>query len=368
MVARSNGRIAPCCLWIDQSEDSGKSKAWLADPFNSTWMEKIRASMLANKQLSGCNECYLREKSGVSSYRNAFNIEFGRPTLPNLEYLEFNLGNLCNLKCRMCGSWSSSKWAADEIALGLTPCELVRPAVAIISPYVTKLKKIRFIGGEPSLEQSAILDILNQIYSATGALSHLHVILTTNCMVRFEPELLEMLGQCSRVELQCSVDGHSKINDYQRTGAEWQKILENLIYYQGLSFVFDTMILTSWSLINAGSAIEFLTFVHDNLPRFYVWGHLVRDPEYLDMRNLPNDIKSLLISRLRQWSQFDDLHWIRHNKQVILSQLILESNEVPNQVLAKLDQLDRLRNEDFASICPETHAALLSACKNTDLA
>jgi sulfatase maturation enzyme AslB (radical SAM superfamily) len=363
MVARSKGKIAPCCLWLDQPGDSSKPKAWSADPFNSAWMENIRSSMLANERLAGCNECYMREKSGVSSYRNAFNREFGRPTDANLEYIEYNLGNLCNLKCRMCSSWNSSKWAADEIALGIKPTDLVRPEIGILSPYVDKLKKIRFIGGEPSLEQDAIFDILKQIQLATGTMSHLHIILTTNCMVILEPRLLEILSQCCRVEMQCSIDGYGAINDYQRTGAEWQQLIENLTWYQAhLSPVFDLMILTSWSLINAGSAIDFLTFVHDVLPRFFVWGHLVRDPEFLDIRNLPMDIKSIIRARLDQWSLLDDLHWIRHNKQVIASQLMLESQQSPAEVLAKLEELDRLRDEDFARICPEEHAALLSAC------
>jgi len=369
MVAESNGRIAPCCLWIDQPSDADRPNALSVDPFNSKWMDSIRSSMLNNGRLAGCNECYLREASGVSSYRNAFNIEFGRPKAPELEYLEFNLGNLCNLKCRMCGSWSSSKWAADEIALGLRPDDLVRPKIEMLAPYLATLKKIRFIGGEPSLEQDAIFEILNQIHAATGTVSHLHVILTTNVMVLFEPRVIEQLSRCLRVELQCSVDGYKQVNDYQRTGSDWKQVSENLSWYQEHSpDVFDPMILTSWSLLNAGSAIDLLTFVKDTLPRFYVWGHLVREPAYLDICNLPQDLKFKLRSKLDQWSLYDDTHWIRHNKQVIISQLVLESKISPTDVMAKIAVLDRLRNEDFASIFPETHAALLAACENTNQA
>ena len=34
-----------------------------------------------------------------------------------VKFVDLKLGNLCNLKCRICGSWSSSKWAKEEIDL-----------------------------------------------------------------------------------------------------------------------------------------------------------------------------------------------------------------------------------------------------------
>jgi organic radical activating enzyme len=32
-----------------------------------------------------------------------------------LMFLDLKLGNICNLKCRLCGSWSSSTYAAEEL-------------------------------------------------------------------------------------------------------------------------------------------------------------------------------------------------------------------------------------------------------------
>jgi hypothetical protein len=32
-----------------------------------------------------------------------------------LMFLDLKLGNICNLKCRICGSWSSSQFATEEI-------------------------------------------------------------------------------------------------------------------------------------------------------------------------------------------------------------------------------------------------------------
>ena len=327
-------------------------------------MQNIRTDMLLNKRLDGCRECHLREESGVRSLRTAFNLDYGHTVEPELRYIEFNLGNLCNLKCRMCGSWSSSKWAADEIALGLVPGDLVRPQISLVLPYVDTIDKIRFIGGEPSLEQDAIVELLTHIRHAKGSLSHLRVDITTNCMVLLEPRLIDLLSQCRRVELQCSIDGFDKVNDYQRTGADWLTITHNLKWYQeNLPPVCETMILTSWTILNVNSAIQFMSYVEEQLPRFYVWGHLVRDPAYLDLRNAPADMKNKIIDLLEQWKTLDHLHWIIHNKQVLSSQLQREPLLSCDQVLACIARLDSIRQEDFAVIDPEIHQALVAACK-----
>ena len=325
--------------------------------------------MLANTEMAGCSECNMREASGVKSLRTAFNLDYGQPTEPQLRYIEFNLGNLCNLKCRMCGSWSSSKWAADEIALGLRPDELVRPQIHMITPYLDSIDKLRFIGGEPSLEQDSIITILEQIKAVKGNLWHLRVDLTTNCMVLLEPKLIDMLGQCQRVELQCSIDGYGKANDYQRTGADWTTLTNNLKWYQThLPSVIEPMILTSWSLLNVNSAIDFLAFVKKHLPRLFVWGHLVREPLHLDICNTPPQFKSVLISRLQRWTEHDDLHWVQHNKRVLISQLMADATMKSDDVLNNLARLDKLRHEDFAVVDPEMHAALVAACENTNQA
>ena len=33
---------------------------------------------------------------------------------PKIKYLDLKLGNICNLKCRICGTHSSSKWIAEQ--------------------------------------------------------------------------------------------------------------------------------------------------------------------------------------------------------------------------------------------------------------
>jgi len=269
----------------------------------------------------------------------------------------------------MCDSWSSSKWIADEIALGGNPAPLIRPNIDMIRIDFRNIDKLRFIGGEPTLEQPTMIAILEKILELRSELSHLEVSITTNCTILLEPALIELLSRCKQVEMQCSIDGIGKINDYQRTGSVWEELLTNLLWYQeNLSDRFKVMILTSWSIINASSSIEFLEFVIDRLPRYYLIGHLVRDPVFLHICNIPDDMKAVLYAKLAAWTVRDDLYWIQHNKQVIQSQLTTPAIMPAIEVLSTLDRLDKLRKEQFSEVDPIMHAALVNACENTNQA
>jgi hypothetical protein len=358
MVHRSDGHTQPCCVWNDGGS-TAMPPSGHADPFNHELMDNLRASMLANERLEGCSECYSREAGGYDSMRLFFNREYGRPSDASLRYLEFNIGNLCNLKCRMCNSFSSSKWIADELALGMKPTPLVRPDAQRIGTDVSKLEKIRFVGGEPSLEQPTMMGLLDQIDAEAGGLSHLEVWVTTNCIELLDADVIQRLSRCRIVELQCSVDGMGAINDYQRTGSDWTSLLGNLRWYQReMPSNFNLAILSSWSIVNCYHAAEFMGFCLDELPRFYVWGHPVRKPEHLDMRNLPSSIKEGTMGKLSGWAAGDHLGWVLHNKKVIGSQLALAPNMSPSDVLAALERVDTLRGESFAAANPMVYDAM----------
>ena len=373
MVHRSSGNIAPCCFWTKELEGTDSFLGSVArppigesDPFNHPWMDRIRDAMIAGHRLSPCKECWHREDLGVQSGRLSLIRDFGRPVVKDLRFLELNLGNLCNMKCRMCGSYNSTKWSADDIALGTPTHALTRTRPEIAYPYVGTIDKLRFVGGEPSLEQETIRSILCKIEDERHTLDHLHVMVTTNALVRFDDTIMTLLGKCRVVEFQCSLDGIGAVNDYQRSGGDFATVVENLRWYQDFCPTnFDLAILTSWSIINLSSAIDTLIFVHDTLPRYSCWGHVVREPEWMDVSNLPYAYKQDMIGRLHAWTDLDASMWITHNKQVLTAQLSLDATLPIDQVLLGIARLDGIRDESFEAICQDTYQALRDSAGHT---
>jgi hypothetical protein len=93
------------------------------DSFND-----VRLDMLNGKEPEMCKRCYREEEAGIWSKRAKENKTFSHFTIEeardrtrkdgslkdiDLEFIELRLGNICNVKCRTCNPWSSSKWITD---------------------------------------------------------------------------------------------------------------------------------------------------------------------------------------------------------------------------------------------------------------
>ena len=105
--------LQPCCGW---NSKAGKISESSMDPFNDPLMEDLRQHMIDNIPHPGCSTCNSYLEKDIPYLRNFFNNNYPKTYDKKLQYLEFNLGNVCNLKCRMCGSASSSRWRSDEMA------------------------------------------------------------------------------------------------------------------------------------------------------------------------------------------------------------------------------------------------------------
>ena len=100
----------------------------IEDVWNGKNYRKIRRQMIEGEQVEGCEPCYQLEDLGIPSYReNDIKDWMGfhrkAPEIKQIieksikndyfveeapQYLDFRLGTLCNLKCRMCQSQNSS--------------------------------------------------------------------------------------------------------------------------------------------------------------------------------------------------------------------------------------------------------------------
>ena len=98
---------------------------------NTPQKKQDRAKMIAGERPKGCQSCWQEEDAGKTSkrqnsiYKMKQSLTDWTPNSePTLKFIDFKLGNVCNLKCRICGSWSSSKWAQEEMDYGENPVAL----------------------------------------------------------------------------------------------------------------------------------------------------------------------------------------------------------------------------------------------------
>ena len=122
LEATPTGNFRPCCLAEDLIVDKQGNPydiakgGTLKEAFESRYMQNLREQFTNGEKPLTCKKCWALESSGGESKRLISNKKFGTNTdQTKLSFLDLKLGNICNLKCRICGTWSSSKWAQEEI-------------------------------------------------------------------------------------------------------------------------------------------------------------------------------------------------------------------------------------------------------------
>lgn len=124
-----------CCMSNEAVTEHGApmslSVHTLDEIWNSAYMRNIRRGMLKGERISACDVCYQSEAASGHSYRTLVGLRpFGSPidqseVVENLrpgyrvnkhpDFFKLELGNLCNIKCRMCFSCNSSEIERDPV-------------------------------------------------------------------------------------------------------------------------------------------------------------------------------------------------------------------------------------------------------------
>lgn len=332
------------------------------------WMEDLRQHMLSGKPHVGCNQCYDYEAAQGHSMRLQFNGEKGRLTEPRMTYLELNFGNLCNLKCRMCNSFSSSRWIADDPALNRDQSKLVSRKASDMGLDYGSLDMLKIIGGEPSLEQDGIREVLGGIRDSKGGLSHLRVEVFTNGVVPFDGDTLGMLLECGHTVIQLSLDGLRDCNDYQRTGSDWDAVVGNARDYHRLVRPgFGLCIATAIGIYTIAGATDFVDWVSTELPLARHIVQMIHMPRKQAVNNLPAPYKEVLLDRITHWRPVDNPQpdWLEYGptiperiRDLLVYTLGQDATMDIRLVRDHVETLDRLNGGSLREALPELHAAL----------
>ncbi len=146
-----DGSLGICCqeshkLYPDSDPRYNIKNMTLLEWFNSEPVKQFRQAMQGHKKLSECTRCYLEEDSGGNSRRIKSNLKsviFTRTAFdesfiqsPSQQYFQFSrsndgssktmpidlhidLGNYCNLACKMCGPHASTTIASQQVVWGI---------------------------------------------------------------------------------------------------------------------------------------------------------------------------------------------------------------------------------------------------------
>jgi organic radical activating enzyme len=217
--------------------------------------------------------------------------------------LQIDLGNFCNLACKMCSPMASSRIAAQNVKWGnledkkhvgadWTQDEAVWNRFLKELLHI-KLLNVHIIGGEPTLIKR-FHDFLN--FMIENKKFDLNFSFNTNG-TSFDLDLIKKLKLFQRVGIEISIETVTKHNDYVRQGTITSKVLENIKKYNNecdnnrVSLTMRPAV----SLLTIGQYDTLLKYCLTN--KFNIKPLIVNRPSFLQVCNLPNNIKEKYLEK-----------------------------------------------------------------------
>jgi MoaA/NifB/PqqE/SkfB family radical SAM enzyme len=372
------GTVRPCCLADDEISDDHGNKFQLATADfthvqNSQYMTDLRQQFLDGRRPQTCRKCWNEERSGRTSKRmhtldrlkhSITDTEWTVAAKP-LMFLDLKLGNICNLKCRICGSWSSSQFAAEEVADA--PPEEKKQTFAYqmlkagawpqenpqfwseIDRVLESIRYIEFTGGEPFMIREHF-DMLQGIVDR-GIAHQVEIHYNTNG-TQWPDRGPDIWKHFKTVEVAFSIDDVGARFDYQRTNADWTVVLDNITSFQYLKDQMPNLQLQCCSTVNVFN-IRYIDELAQwiALQRFdFVYWNMMHDAWYFSIATLPNTAKIQIIAHLES---ADIPAEYKQEFERIIDFMRNGASTDGFMTRMKIADLDRKRNQDLRAVAPE---------------
>ena len=385
IVVNPNGTATPCCKYNINKTDENIEKETLYDKnikelFFQPAMADIRQQFNDGIEPKACQICWDEEASGITSMRqhrdnvakwhpNHSSKYTGRYEDPKIITLDFKFSSLCNLKCRICGPYCSSKWLEESQATG----EFHEHTIKIFSKYADRkfidneinfnifkelipdLQIIEFYGGEPLMqpEHDTIMNILKEYPDIEKY--KIELCYNSNGTI-YDQKVVDTWKKIELVEFNISIDDIGSRFEYQRFPAKWNTVLDNILKYKSNRGKNVKMNLyTTVSLYNIFYIDELIKFNAENfkLPLRF---NLLHFPDKMSIKNLPLDIKNIIKSKI---DIIPELHKQYIDKLFGIDAVInfmMNTEDSPDQYTEFVNTTelhDNYRNESFATTFSE---------------
>jgi hypothetical protein len=371
----SSGSYRLCCnsdeLMNRLSDEEGKTPKIYRESFssvrNTELLRDVRSTMKSGEKPEVCRPCYEDEAHFGYSPRLAYVSSFKLNEVDVLErtkedgtiesnafpvqYIDIRLGNLCNLRCRMCNSWSSSSWnqeaqdifKSENVGLMDWPSQKKEWIKEVLSH--SDLQELYLTGGEPTLIEENI-ELLKRLKDL--GMDEVRIKINSN-LVFLSPAFIKALEGFKNVLFKCSIDSLGAVNDYIRFPSSFNEIKNNLDLVRN-KFSFE--IQSTIQVYNIFSCAEWILWCRNSIgiaPDFYS----LREPKWLDIRSMNPAYKAIIKKNIEERSSMllpEDL--------LVLNQLLGEvglnyDTSIENDFKKYTKAMDNYRKQSVSEFIPE---------------
>ena len=297
------------------------------DMWNSPTYKEFRRQFLNGERPETCQRCFREEDAGVRSPRIGYNEKWFKDDLVlkeeaplDIRYVDLRLGNLCNLKCRMCNPWSSSMWVKDWNQIvdtaELTPNvplsnedmdymdtmtewpDREKTGVNFVDIAHT-IEEIYLTGGEPTLAKSQYK--LFDYCIENGLAENIKLKYNTN-LTNIPQKMVDYWSKFKGVQLNTSIDATGLRDRFIRYPSNWKKVEENFDKLNALPNVYIQLHCTVQAL-NMVAMNELLDWCAKKGLRTedQIYLNILNHPENMNIRILPKQLKELAENNLHNY-------------------------------------------------------------------
>jgi len=358
---RNNGDIRVCCN-ANVSKNQGLIAKYdgtfynlgldkIQDFRNAALMKEIRLAMLDGVYHDSCVRCKREADAGMQSradwerdiWQNSITEESARDLTSidgsidieknPIRYMDLRFGNLCNLKCRMCGPTDSNMWYEDTVKLwgpqytdSGKKIKLIKnskgkhqPTEDIYNWYenpnfwkdmeyqIPEIERLYIVGGEPLIIEQHY-EFLQKCIDA-GRADKILIEYNTN-ITNIPDRAWNIWKYFFRVQIGMSVDAIGTVNDYIRSPSKWWKIEENmrkLDNAEGEFKIWWAATIQAYNLIHLPETM--IWKIQQNFKRINVHidyksvisPHPLHNPKFLNIKIFPKESKEWITYFFNEW-------------------------------------------------------------------
>ena len=381
------GTTRPCCLAHDEIVDEYGNKYDLTKTnlevvYKSHYMQDLRRQFRTGGKPATCKRCWDEEDAGRDSKRIHTQIrlkelypqvDWQNDTPNQLWFIDLKLGNICNLKCSICGSWSSSKWAAEEmdylpagtdkkkhiaytwLKAGKWP-EQSPGFWENLKALLPNIRYFEFTGGEPWLIQEHF-DLL-QYAVDQGYSKNIDIHYNTNGTQTPLPHV-PMWAKFGRVDVAYSIDNVGKRFEYERYGADWAEVNDNIdrTHFAKTQWApnITTQLCFTINIQNVYYLDELLVWA-DTKGFGSIYFNMLHSPTHMSIQYMTPAAQELVLNKLK--TQFWTTAKYQQEIDNVIKFIELGPGSDGQEFLRQMGQTDEYRKQNFMHTHPEIAKAM----------
>ena len=334
MATNASGNLRVCC-----NSTPGKNYVTrpngrpykISDPdasdyWNSPVLTNIREQFLAGKRPEMCERCFREEDAGIRSARQSWNSswyqeqDYSTIAEPHIKYFDIRLGNLCNLKCRMCNPFASNQWIDEwnlvERALPVEEAERLKKMDWFegdqtwdnIFKYAEYIEEIYLTGGEPTLaiSQYRLFDRLIE----AGLARKIRLKYNTN-MTNIPQKMVDYWQHFKRIKINASIDAVGDLNRYIRYPTAWSSVEKNLKIFKQMRDEdrCNLQVHVTVQVYNVLYLDKLFDYLYD-LDITDIYLNILNHPRYLNIRCLPEQLKKQVNDTLCKYKHINKVQGV----------------------------------------------------------